>query len=280
MENNGVGIDLYDLIKNQAYFKEGKENDISQLNLFILNNPFKGKYVILNGFNDVIKSISNFRFTKEYIDNLRKTGLFSEDFLEYLENFKFEGEINVLKDDNIIIPYENIISIKASVMEIKIFLSIISSYINYSESNYIAIKTKDNIINNVCIINYGIKENSLSDDNTIDNTKDDIYIEILRKLLKQYNISNFLYSLNGYAEERICIEKVNGLWECYCVVRGHKEDLKIFDNPNDACLEVIKDVSPNLTVESDIINDYLDEIQKVLPDEIKKHDNMNLLRNK
>ena len=84
--------DLYELTMMQGYFKGGT-NPTAVFDVFYRDNPCGNGFAIMAGLEQVIDYVKNLHFGKEEVDYLRSTGLFDEDFLEYLSNFKFSGDI-------------------------------------------------------------------------------------------------------------------------------------------------------------------------------------------
>ena len=84
--------DLYELTMMQGYFKNQKQ-DIAVFDAFYRSNPCKGGYAISAGLEQVIDYIENLHFSQEDISYLRSLGIFEKDFLEYLSDFHFSGDI-------------------------------------------------------------------------------------------------------------------------------------------------------------------------------------------
>ena len=89
--------DLYELTMMQGYFKNPTDK-IVVFDAFYRQNPCGGAYAVSAGLDQVIEYIKNLHFTTEDIDYLRETGLFGEDFLEYLRGFHFET-INIYESE-------------------------------------------------------------------------------------------------------------------------------------------------------------------------------------
>ena len=81
--------DLYELTMMQGYFKNKDKNETVIFDAFYRNNPCGGGYAIAAGLEQVIDYIKNLRFTAEDIAYLRSLGIFEEDFLNYLKDFRF-----------------------------------------------------------------------------------------------------------------------------------------------------------------------------------------------
>ena len=55
-----------------AYFMNNKHNDHAVFEAFFRKYPFKGKYVIFAGLDEVISLIQNFKFKPEHILYLKE----------------------------------------------------------------------------------------------------------------------------------------------------------------------------------------------------------------
>ena len=97
--------DLYELTMMQGYFKN-KTNEMVVFDAFYRKNPSGGGYAIACGLDQVIDYIKNLHFEKEDIDYLRSVGLFEEDFLDYLANFRFSGDIYAIPEGTVVFPRE------------------------------------------------------------------------------------------------------------------------------------------------------------------------------
>ena len=90
--NRTLLTDLYQLTMNAAYFASEKDEDAT-FELFIRKLPKDWGYFIANGLEDAVDYATNVQFAEDDLDYLRNQGMFNEDFLGFLRNFRFEGEI-------------------------------------------------------------------------------------------------------------------------------------------------------------------------------------------
>ena len=84
--------DLYELTMMQGYFYAKDANETVIFDAFYRDNPDGNGFAIAAGLEQVIEYIEDLHFDPEDIDYLRSTGIFKEDFLEYLADFKFTGD--------------------------------------------------------------------------------------------------------------------------------------------------------------------------------------------
>ena len=123
--------DLYQLTMMQGYFSEGMKDKIVVFDLFYRKNPSGGGYAVAAGLESVIEYIENLHFSEGDISYLKSLGLFSEDFLEYLKNFKFTGEIYSVPEGTVIFPAEPILRVKAPIMEAQFIETAMLTFVNH-----------------------------------------------------------------------------------------------------------------------------------------------------
>lgn len=131
--------DLYELTMMQGYFKEKDANETVIFDAFYRNNPNGNGYAICAGLEQVIDYINNLHFDQEDVDYLRTTGLFEEDFLEYLLHFKFSGDIYAIPEGTVVFPREPLVKVIAPIMEAQLIETALLNIINHQ--SLIATKT-------------------------------------------------------------------------------------------------------------------------------------------
>lgn len=122
--------DLYELTMMQGYFKEKKDNTVV-FDVFYRINPFGGAYSICCGIEQMVDYIKNLSFTTDDIDYLRSTGYFDEDFLAYLSNFHFSGDIYAVPEGSVILPREPIVKIVAPIIEAQLIEPAVLNIVNH-----------------------------------------------------------------------------------------------------------------------------------------------------
>ena len=100
--------DFYELTMGNGYFAVGYKDRICYFDVFFRRCPDGGGFAIAAGLEQVVDYIQNLHFSQEDIDYLRGKKLFSEEFLEYLENFKFTGDIWAVPEGTPVFPKEPI----------------------------------------------------------------------------------------------------------------------------------------------------------------------------
>lgn len=122
--------DLYELTMMQGYFKN-PTNQTVIFDMFYRTNPCGGSFAIMAGLEQMNEYIENLRFTEDDISYLRSIGIFEEDFLEYLSNFHFTGDIYAIPEGTVIFPREPLVKVVAPIMEAQLVETAILNIINH-----------------------------------------------------------------------------------------------------------------------------------------------------
>ena len=130
MDNLSMLIDFYEFTMGQTYFDKGEIDKIAYFDVFFRKNPFNGGYTISGGLDNIISYIQNFHLCKEDILYLKNTNSFSDEYLEYLQNLRFTGDIYAVPDGTVIFPNEPIITVKAPIIEAQLIETTLLLYFN------------------------------------------------------------------------------------------------------------------------------------------------------
>lgn len=138
--NLSMVMDLYELTMGNGYFAG---NDISTrvvFDVFYRNNPDKGGFSIFAGLEQITEYIVNLHFDDEDIAYLRSLGIFDEEFLAYLKDFKFKGDIYAFEEGTVMYPDEPVITVVAPLIDAQIVETAILLEVNHQ--SLIATKTR------------------------------------------------------------------------------------------------------------------------------------------
>ncbi len=130
-QNLTLLTDLYELTMMQGYFRNKDQNETVIFDAFFRNNPMDGGYSISAGLAQVIDLIKNLHFSKEDLDYLASLNLFDDDFLAYLKDFKFTGDIYAIPEGSIMFPREPMIKVIAPIMQAQLVETAILNIINH-----------------------------------------------------------------------------------------------------------------------------------------------------
>ena len=115
--NLSMLCDFYEFTMANGYLKAGYKDRIVYFDVFFRDVPDKGGFAIAAGLDQLIEYILDLHFTDEDIEYLRGKGLFCEEFLEYLRNFRFTGDIWAIPEGTPIFPREPVLTVRAPAIE-------------------------------------------------------------------------------------------------------------------------------------------------------------------
>lgn len=131
MRNLTLLTDLYEITMMQAYFKNNNKNKMAIFDVFYRKNPMDGGYAISAGLEQVIEYIDNLHFTEDDINYLASLKIFEDDFLDYLKNFKFTGDIYAIPEGSVMFPREPMLKVIAPIMEAQFIETAILNILNH-----------------------------------------------------------------------------------------------------------------------------------------------------
>ena len=129
--NLSMLVDFYEFTMANGYFKNNLKDKIVYFDMFFRKNPDNAGFAIVAGLEQVIEYIKGLNFTKNDIEYLRQRKLFSEEFLEYLLNFKFTGDIYAIEEGTPVFPNEPLITVKAKAIEAQLIETMLLLTINH-----------------------------------------------------------------------------------------------------------------------------------------------------
>lgn len=136
--SNALFTDFYELTMAQGYWKENMNQKVV-FDMFFRRNPFDGGFSVLSGNETLLDSITEFSFSVDDIDFLRKQGIFEEGFLEYLKDWHFSGDLYTMDEGSVVFPQEPLVRIHANLIEAQILEGLILNIVNFQ--SLIATKT-------------------------------------------------------------------------------------------------------------------------------------------
>ena len=109
--------DFYELTMGNGYFQNGYKDRITYFDVFFRRVPDGGGFAIAAGLEQLIDYIENLHFSEEDIAYLRGRNLFSEEFLQYLADFHFTGDIYAVPEGTPVFPREPLVVVRAPAIE-------------------------------------------------------------------------------------------------------------------------------------------------------------------
>lgn len=137
--------DFYELTMANGYLIKGMQDTQVVFDMFFRKIPDGGGYAITAGLEQLMQYIDNLQFSKEDIEFLRSKNTFSEEFLKYLENFKFDCDLWAIKEGTPIFPGEPLVVVKGPAIQAQLIETMVLLTINFQS----LIATKSTRMNRV-----------------------------------------------------------------------------------------------------------------------------------
>ncbi len=126
----GLVVDLYELTMAQSYFHRGM-NGWAVFDYFIREQPPTRRFFLFAGLESLLAALEDLRFSREALAYLRTLGLFQPDFLEYLERFRFQGDIYSVEEGEVVFAGEVILRVEAPLVEAQIVETLLLNTLNF-----------------------------------------------------------------------------------------------------------------------------------------------------
>ncbi len=123
--------DYYELTMANGYFEKGLRDQIAYFDMFFRRIPDGGGFAIVAGLEQVVHYLQNMKFEEEDIDFLRGKGIFSEEFLQYLQDFKFECDVWAIPEGTPIFPGEPVLTVRGPVIQAQFIETILLLLVNH-----------------------------------------------------------------------------------------------------------------------------------------------------
>jgi nicotinate phosphoribosyltransferase len=124
-------VDFYELTMANGYLDNNVQDKVAYFDMFFRRIPDGGGYCIMAGVQQLIEYLSNLKFTFDDISYLRSKGIFSEDFMNYLANFKFSCDVWAIPEGNPVFPGEPLVIVKGPIMQAQFIETMILLTINH-----------------------------------------------------------------------------------------------------------------------------------------------------
>ena len=124
-------VDFYEITMANGFFENGKSDVTAYFDMFFRKVPDNAGYAIMAGLEQVVEYLKNLSFTQSDIDYLRSKNIFSEKFLEYLSDFKFECDVWAVPEGTPIFPGEPIVTVKGPAIQAQFVETMILLTVNH-----------------------------------------------------------------------------------------------------------------------------------------------------
>jgi nicotinate phosphoribosyltransferase len=122
--------DKYQLAMSQVYFLKGQKKTKAVFDYFFRKLPFNAGYAIFAGLEDLLNTLDILRFDKDDLEYLKELG-YHPDFISYLKEFRFSGNIYSSEEGDIVFPVRPVLQIEADIIEAQIIETLLLNMLNF-----------------------------------------------------------------------------------------------------------------------------------------------------
>ncbi len=133
-------MDLYEMTMANGYFNDQDKDARVVFDVFYRKNPDGGGFAIFAGLEQILEYIENLHFDAEDIAYFRSLNLFTEEFLTYLQEFSFSGDVYSFREGTVMYPNEPVLTVVAPLIDAQLIETALLAQINHQ--SLIATKTR------------------------------------------------------------------------------------------------------------------------------------------
>lgn len=129
----GINTDLYELTMAAAYLEAGVSDDRATFELFTRRLPNRRSFLLAAGLEQALHYVTHARFGSDTITYLRQLDSFrnaSDTFFDYLEDFRFTGDVYAMPEGTPFFENEPVLQVTAPVIEAQILETFLINSIN------------------------------------------------------------------------------------------------------------------------------------------------------
>lgn len=123
--------DFYEFTMGNGYFRSGKQDVSACFDLYFRKVPDDGGFAIAAGLGSVIDYLDGLRFSSEDISFLRSKGIFCEEFLAYLENFRFACDVYAVEEGTPVFPNEPLVVVQGPAIQAQLLETMLLLLVNH-----------------------------------------------------------------------------------------------------------------------------------------------------
>ncbi len=130
MHGGALLTDLYELTMMQGYFRHDMHHR-AVFDMFFRRQPFNGGYVVVAGLEPLLRALEALHFSADDIAYLDSLGMFDRDFLDYLSELRFTGDVCAMPEGTIAFPHEPLLRVHTTIPEAQLIEGMLLNTINF-----------------------------------------------------------------------------------------------------------------------------------------------------
>lgn len=126
--------DQYELTMVQAALANGTANRRCVFEVFTRRLPAGRRYGVVGGTGRFLEALTDFRFTDAELEHLRAKGVFDEELLQFLAEYRFSGNIYGYAEGEVFFPGSPVLVVESTFAEGVILETLALSVLNYDSA--------------------------------------------------------------------------------------------------------------------------------------------------
>ncbi len=122
--------DLYQINMGETYWFDGIHENTAVFDVYFRSMPFESGYAVFAGLERIIEYIKRFKFSETDIEYLREQG-YQEDYLAYLKDLRFTGNIRSMQEGEICFNNEPLIRVEAPLIQAQLIETAVLNIVNF-----------------------------------------------------------------------------------------------------------------------------------------------------
>jgi nicotinate phosphoribosyltransferase len=123
-------VDLYELTMSASYLARGITEEAT-FELFARRLPPRRDWLLAAGLGPTLELLRELRFGERELDYLRSLDIFADEFLTYLERFRFTGDVEAIPEGTIAYANEPFLRVTAPLIEAQLVETVLLNQINF-----------------------------------------------------------------------------------------------------------------------------------------------------
>lgn len=123
--------DLYQINMAESYWADGIHNRKAVFEVYFRKLPFGNGYAVFAGLERILEYLKNFKLTDSDLAYLRDELGYAEDYLNYLKDLRFTGNVYSMVEGELVFANEPMLRIEAPLVEAQLIETAILNIVNF-----------------------------------------------------------------------------------------------------------------------------------------------------
>ncbi|MGG0669273.1 nicotinate phosphoribosyltransferase [Sporosarcina koreensis] len=123
--------DLYQINMAESYWADGIHERKAVFELYFRNLPFGNGYAIFAGLERILDYLKEFHFSESDLLYLKEALGYKDDFLDYLKDVRFTGDVYSMKEGELVFGNEPIIRVESTLIEAQLVETALLNIVNF-----------------------------------------------------------------------------------------------------------------------------------------------------